>query len=123
MSIRLLRPGLLTTVQDLGRWGKQRYGVVVGGAMDPVALRSANLLVGNDEGAAALEMTLLGPTLRFEQDAVVALCGAEFLATVDEVALPTWRPVFIKKEVSWRAALPLPVVADTWRLQGESMFP
>ncbi|MCE9526555.1 MAG: biotin-dependent carboxyltransferase family protein [Planctomycetales bacterium] len=97
MSIQVLRPGLLTTVQDLGRWGQQRYGVVVGGAMDTFALRMANLLVGNEEGASALEMTLLGPTLRFEQDAVVALCGGEFRATVGDVPLPTWRPVFMEK--------------------------
>jgi antagonist of KipI len=57
----------------------------------------ANLLVGNEEGAAALEMTLLGPTLHFEQDAVVAHCGAEFRATLDDVPLPTWRPVFVAK--------------------------
>jgi len=97
MSIRVLRPGLLTTVQDLGRWGKQRYGVVVGGAMDTFALRMANLLVGNEEGAAALEVTLLGPALRFEQEAIVALCGGEFRATAGDVALPTWRPVFIER--------------------------
>ncbi|MFN0017403.1 MAG: biotin-dependent carboxyltransferase family protein, partial [Pirellulaceae bacterium] len=97
MSIQVIRPGLLTTVQDLGRLGKQRYGVVVGGAMDTFALRMANLLVGNEEGVAALEMTLLGPTLRFEQDTLVALCGGEFRATVGDVPLPTWRPVFIGK--------------------------
>jgi antagonist of KipI len=100
MSIRVIRPGLLTTVQDLGRWGKQRYGVVVGGAMDPFALRMANLLVGNDEGAAALEMTLLGPTLRFEQDALIALCGGEFQAKRDDDTMPTWRPIFVKQETS-----------------------
>ena len=95
MSIRVLRPGLLTTVQDLGRWGKQRYGVVVGGAMDPFALRMANLLVGNDEGAAALEMTLLGPTLQFERDTLIALCGGEFRPTMGNQVLRTWRPSFM----------------------------
>jgi antagonist of KipI len=100
MSIRVLRPGLLTTLQDLGRWGKQRYGVVVGGAMDPFALRMANLLVGNDEGVAALEMTLLGPTLQFQQDSLIALCGGEFHAKLDNNTLPTWRPIFVKKGTS-----------------------
>ncbi len=93
MSIRVLRPGLLTTVQDLGRWGKQRYGVGVGGAMDPFALRMANLLVGNDEGAAAIEMTLLGPTLQFERDTLIALCGGEFRPTMGNQVLRTWRPI------------------------------
>lgn len=93
MSLRILRPGQLTTVQDLGRWGKQRYGVVVGGAMDPLALRVANILVGNDEGAAALEMTLLGPTLQFDSPALIALCGGEFRARLGEQPLPLWRPI------------------------------
>lgn len=97
MTIRILRPGLLTTVQDLGRRGKQRYGIVVGGAMDTLALRMANLLVGNPEAAAVLEMTLLGPTIHFEQDAVVALCGGEFRAMLDDAPLSTWRPVGIRK--------------------------
>lgn len=97
MSIRILRPGLLTTVQDLGRWGNRRYGVVVGGAMDTFALRMANVLVGNDEGAAALEITLLGPAIRFEQDALVALCGGEFRAMLGDAVMPTWRPVSIAR--------------------------
>ncbi len=100
MSLRVIRPGLLTTVQDLGRWGKQCYGVVVGGAMDAFALRMANLLVGNDEGAAAVEMTLLGPTVHFEQDTLIALCGGEFHAKLDDITMPTWRPVFIKNGTS-----------------------
>ncbi|MBC7856511.1 MAG: biotin-dependent carboxyltransferase family protein [Pirellulaceae bacterium] len=97
MSIRVLRPGLLTTVQDLGRCGKQRYGVVVGGAMDSVALRMANLLVGNEEGAAALEMTLLGPTLHFERDTLIALCGGEFRPTTGNQVLRTWRPIVMER--------------------------
>lgn len=97
MSIRILRPGLLTTVQDLGRWGNQRHGIVVGGAMDTLALRMANLLVGNPEAAAGLEMTLMGPTIRFEHDAVVALCGGEFRSMIDDSPLSTWRPVDIRK--------------------------
>src|SRR5687768_4783254 len=92
MSIRVKRPGLLTTVQDLGRWGLQRYGVVVSGAMDPLALRIANLLVGNDENAAALEATLTGPELEFEQEALIAICGGDLSPAVDGVPVPPWRP-------------------------------
>ena len=65
-AIEVLDGGLLTTVQDLGRFGAQQYGVPVSGAMDVWALRAANRLVGNDEGAAALEITLAGPVLRFD---------------------------------------------------------
>src|SRR2546428_14191407 len=80
MSIRILRPGLLMTVQDMGRHGHQHMGLCPGGAMDPLALTHANALVGNDHGAAALELTVLGPDLLFERDTLVALVGAEFEA-------------------------------------------
>lgn len=76
MGIKVLRAGLQTTVQDLGRYGFQQHGVIVSGAMDTFALRMANLLVGNDEGEAALEITLMGPRLEFEQDALIAICSA-----------------------------------------------
>ncbi len=96
MTLRVIRPGLLTTVQDPGRWGRQQYGVVVGGAMDRVALRLANLLVGNAEHDAALEVTLTGPELEFQDDALIALCGADLSPTVDGAPVPTWRPVVIR---------------------------
>jgi antagonist of KipI len=69
---------MLTTVQDLGRTGYRAAGVPLSGAMDGVALRAANRLVGNPEGAAALEITLLGPELVFTQEALVAVQGAAF---------------------------------------------
>jgi antagonist of KipI len=78
VSIAVLRPGLLTTVQDHGRHGHQHLGLVPGGAMDPVALTLANALVGNPLGDAALEITILGPELVFQHETLVALCGAEF---------------------------------------------
>ena len=78
MSVRVLRPGLLTTLQDQGRHGFQRVGLCPGGAMDPVALALANALVGNPLEEAALEITVIGPELEFEEDTLVAVCGAEF---------------------------------------------
>src|SRR2546428_9883053 len=90
MSIRILRPGLLMAVQDMGRHGHQPGGLCPGGAMDPLALTLANALVGNDHGAAALELTVLGPDLLFERDTLVALVGAEF-----EAAMPINRPVLL----------------------------
>lgn len=77
MQVIVENGGLLTTVQDLGRRGYERYGVPVSGAMDAPALESANLLVGNNPGEAGLEITLLGPTLRFEASAVLAVTGAD----------------------------------------------
>jgi antagonist of KipI len=97
MGIKVLRAGLQTTVQDLGRYGFQQHGVIVSGAMDTFALRMANLLVGNEEGEAALEITLMGPRLEFEQDALIAICGADLSAKIDGVPARQWCPVYIKK--------------------------
>jgi antagonist of KipI len=91
--IHVLKAGLFTTVQDLGRPGWQRHGVTPGGAVDAWALRLANLLVGNAEGAAGLEITLAGPTLRFAAEALVAVTGAGFEVTVNGRSVPAWRPV------------------------------
>ena len=82
-GVTVVRPGLLTTVQDLGRWGSQALGVPVSGAMDSVAHRLANALVGNAPTAATLEVTLLGPELRADRALVVAVAGAEFALSVD----------------------------------------
>jgi len=77
-------PGMLTTVQDLGRWGWQHDGVSVSGAMDPRSHRRANRLVGNRDEAATLEVTLTGPVLRFEQACRIAVSGAEFELFLDD---------------------------------------
>lgn len=87
-ALTVVRPGLLTTVQDLGRWGHQSVGVPVSGAMDTYSLRLANGLVGNPEGAAALEITLLGPALRAHTPLVVAVAGATFDLEVDNRPVP-----------------------------------
>jgi len=97
MSLRVLRPGLLTTVQDRGRHGLQHLGIVPCGPMDPVALEFANALVGNRGGEAALEINLLGPELAFECDALVAICGAQMEAKLGAVAMPMNRPVLVGK--------------------------
>lgn len=85
--IEIIRPGLLTTVQDGGRRGYQGFGVPVCGAMDWQALAAANILAGNDWEEAALEITAMGPAIRFCCDAVFALCGADFSATLNGVRL------------------------------------
>ena len=83
--IKVLRPGLFTTVQDNGRWGYQRFGIPVAGPMDRVAHRLANLTVGNRPSCATLEVTLTGPRLEFQRDVVFAVCGAEFEILLDGV--------------------------------------
>ncbi len=95
MSLSILRPGLLTTVQDLGRHGYQQDGIIVSGAMDATALRVANLLVGNPETTAGLEITLLGPKIRFETDCLVALTGAHLSPTLNGQPVGLNRPVWV----------------------------
>ena len=88
---RVISPGFLTTVQDLGRFGWAHFGVSASGAADALALRAANLLVGNTENAAALEMTLVGGAFEFQTDTVIALTGSDFGA-----GLPMWSPAEIQ---------------------------
>ncbi len=86
-------PGLLTTVQDLGREGFGPMGVAPAGAADPISLRLGNRLVGNNESAPALEMTLLGGAFRFSDGAIVALTGSEFDADLDGKPVELWETV------------------------------
>jgi len=95
--LEVLEPGPLTTVQDLGRYGYQRYGVPSSGAMDTFALRVANLLVGNPEGAAGLEMTLAGLQVRILADTVFAVTGADMRPRLDDRLVPMWRAVAAPK--------------------------
>ena len=96
----VIQPGPLTTVQDLGRYGYQQYGVPVSGAMDDYALRVANLLVGNNEGEAGLEITLLGPQLRLLEDTVVAITGADLSPMLNNNPLPMWAAVMVGCEAT-----------------------
>lgn len=93
MALTVMRPGLLTTVQDLGRPAYQQYGMVVGGVMDEGAARVANLLVGNDEGMAVLELTMAGAELRTDEDIVISICGGDMEVEADGTPVPLWRPV------------------------------
>ena len=92
-TIEVQAPGLFTTVQDLGREGFGPMGVSPSGAADAVSLRLGNRLVGNAEGAAALEMTLVGGAFVFPQGAVIALSGSDFGATLDGAPVESWASV------------------------------
>lgn len=91
-AVSVIKPGMLTTIQDAGRWGFQSRGVPVAGPMDPVAHRLANALVGNDRAAALLEITLVGPELEFEDERLVAVAGAEFELSLDGRHVPSHAP-------------------------------
>lgn len=95
--ITMIKPGLLTTIQDNGRLGFQRYGIPSSGVMDVIAHRIANLLVGNDENQATLEMTLIGPSIYFEKDTLISICGADLSPAINNIPVPLWRPLVIKK--------------------------
>lgn len=96
MSITVLNPGLLTTVQDQGRVGYQQFGVSVSGVMDPRSAALANILAGNDQGEAVLECTMMGPQLRFDKANVIAITGGDLGPTLDGGAIPNYRAVAVK---------------------------
>ncbi|WP_026694449.1 biotin-dependent carboxyltransferase family protein [Peribacillus kribbensis] len=95
--ITIKKPGLLTSVQDLGRYGFQKYGVIASGAMDTRSHRISNLLVGNEEGAASLEISLIGPEIHFEETALISICGGNFTPSISGYPVRQWRPLIVKK--------------------------
>lgn len=94
-SIEILSPGLATTVQDLGRPAYRRYGISPCGAMDAYSLRMANVLVGNGEGEACLETTMIGPRIRFHADECIAVTGSETVPLVNGEPARMWRQLLI----------------------------
>ncbi len=95
--LEVVRPGLSTTVQDLGRPGYYHLGIPISGAMDRLAARAANLLVGNPEDAALLECPFMGPELAFADERTVAVTGAEIEPRVDGAPRPTWTSFVVRK--------------------------
>ena len=108
MTATILRPGFLTTVQDLGRSGFRQSGVTSGGAVDSHALRVANLLVGNNESDAGLEITLWGLRIRFSDDQCIAWCGGAFEVTANGEFVPAGRACVLRagEELSFGGAVP-----------------
>lgn len=96
MSISVIKPGMQSSFQDLGRTGHQHIGMPVAGVMDARSHLLANLLVGNDTDTASLEITLTGPTLRFSKACCIALCGADLSATLNSEPLVMNRPLIIR---------------------------
>ena len=97
MAVKVIKPGLSTTVQDLGRPGYYHIGIPLSGGMDRLALKAANLLVGNKEGAAVLEATFMGPELQFTEEATVAVTGAELPPKVNGEPRASWTSFKVKK--------------------------
>ncbi|WP_242302640.1 biotin-dependent carboxyltransferase family protein [Bacillus cereus group sp. BfR-BA-01361] len=97
MDVEVLHAGMFTTVQDLGRSHYQQYGVPVGGAMDQSALRTINMLVGNEENEAALEMTIMGPKLLIKKTTLLAIGGADMEPLLNGERIPLWRPILAEE--------------------------
>ena len=94
--LTVLRPGLLTTVQDAGAWGEQGIGAPISGAMDTLSHAIANLSVGNDRAAGALEVTIAGPELRVERESTIAVAGADLSPTLDGTRIELQKPTFCR---------------------------
>ncbi|WP_108669154.1 biotin-dependent carboxyltransferase family protein [Peribacillus acanthi] len=97
MGVKVNKPGLLTTVQDMGRYGYQRDGIIVSGSMDLLSHRLANLLVGNDENEAALEVTQIGPSLQFLTNSLIAISGGDLSPTLNNHSISLNKPFFVEK--------------------------
>ena len=102
MAIRILKAGLLDTIQDAGRYGYQHLGINPGGAMDIAAMHLANTLVGNDLNEAVLEMHFPAAEIVFEETAVIALSGADFTAEINGQIVPLLHPVIVQKNTVLR---------------------
>jgi biotin-dependent carboxylase-like uncharacterized protein len=125
-GFKVLSPGLHTTVQDLGRVGYQALGVPVSGALDPLALRLANALVGNAEGVAALEILLTGPSFEVIADRVrVAVAGADASLVIDRGArwVPAWRSATLSRGETFEIALGRPSASAYLAVEGGIAVP
>ena len=96
MTLNVIQPGLLTTIQDLGRPGYFHLGIPIGGAMDRLAMRAANMLVGNDETAAGLEAVFMGPQLEFTIDTAIAVTGAQIPILLDGEEQASWTVISVR---------------------------
>src|SRR5512136_530112 len=96
-AFRVIHPGILTTYQDLGRPGVRQFGITVSGAMDTIALRVANLLVGNKESAVGLEITLMGLKMVALSATLIAVTGADLYFTINSEYQPSWKRHSLKE--------------------------
>lgn len=128
MTITVIKAGLLSSFQDLGRFGYQHLGVPAGGAMDSRAHRLANLLAGNPDDEATLEVTLTGPVLRFDAPGCIAISGAQLSPTLNDKPIPNNRPIVIRAGdvlafgarisglrayIAWNGGIALPTVLSS----------
>jgi antagonist of KipI len=97
MSLSIIKPGMLDTIQDMGRYGYSHWGINTSGAMDRYAAAVGNMLVGNCCSEAVMEIHFPGPQILFEQNALIAVTGADFSATLNDELIPMWQPAVVRK--------------------------
>jgi antagonist of KipI len=97
MSVVIVKPGLLDTIQDMGRYGYAGLGINPGGAMDRYACQVANMLVGNQQQEAVIELHFPGAQILFEQNALICITGGDFTPTLNDERLPLWQPIVVRK--------------------------
>jgi len=98
MSIKVIKPGIATTLQDAGRAGFRNSGIGSGGAMDLFAMMAANYLCGNDANTVVMEINFPAPELLFQQNAYISITGGNFEPMINETIVPTWASLFVKKD-------------------------
>lgn len=96
MGIKIIKAGILTTIQDMGRYGYQETGMAVSGVMDTRSTSIANILVGNDENEGVIEVTMMGPTIEFTADNIIAVTGGDLSAKLDGTDFPRYQAVLVK---------------------------
>ena len=107
MSIKIIKAGAISTLQDAGRFGHRNIGVGSGGAMDVFAMTVANYLCGNGGQQPVIEINFPAPQILFEEDAVISLAGADFDATINDNNVPVWRTLLVKKDAVLKFKQPL----------------
>jgi antagonist of KipI len=95
-KIKIIKPGLFTTIQDKGRWGYERFGIPVAGVMDDFAARAANILVGNHQYSEILEITFSGPEIIFYCNEIISITGADMNPKINGESVPMWTSLLIK---------------------------
>jgi len=106
MGIKIIKAGMLTTIQDMGRYGYQETGMAVSGVMDTRSTALANILVGNEETEGVLEVTIMGPTIEFTADNIIAITGGDLGAALDGKELPRYEAVLVKAGQTLSFAMP-----------------
>ena len=96
-NVKIINPGLLTLIEDSGRYGYQQYGVPVSGVMDTFSHRVSNILVGNDELEAVLEATMMGPQIEFMDQMAIAITGGNLSPVINGRAVPMWESIIVNK--------------------------